>query len=171
LWRLLAEETTKRVDGRISFKSTNLIVFVYIASIVYSRLASKWYFLSLEIPSISFDILDELSVDSSSRRSSRQRSSSRRTRPASSSPRIHRLTVAVCLVSNCIFYKVATVYHPDQTVFTNRLSTQVLILLKIVDSRVTTTTSPRSTSVNDPNSQHGIQRFRVHHEDNPWPER
>jgi hypothetical protein len=57
---------TKRVDGRISFKLTNLIVFVYIASMVYSRLASKRCFLSLEILSLSFDILDKLSILDSS---------------------------------------------------------------------------------------------------------
>ncbi len=48
-------------DDLIQMK-ISIIVFVYIASIVYSRLASKRYFLSLEILSLSFDILDELPV-------------------------------------------------------------------------------------------------------------
>jgi hypothetical protein len=51
----------RSLNSEISTNITDTIVSFTIALIVYSRLASKRYFLTLEIQSISFGILDELS--------------------------------------------------------------------------------------------------------------
>jgi uncharacterized DUF497 family protein len=77
-------EDRRSIKGQFIQMEISVIVFVCIEHQWSFRLASKRCFLTLEIQSTSFDILDESSQHLS--------------------PRIQRLTVAVCLSYQTVFY-------------------------------------------------------------------